>query len=135
MTSQSDLTDLSPEERCNYGFARVRDIAFDSVQTLWRKRKAHGTTQAQVAAAIGKDVAWVSRNLRGPGNWTLRTLGAFVEALDGQIEIVVTPHEDIKPANWHAYCDYEAPLSDGNLPRMPPQTAITDANLAYITVS
>lgn len=96
MTFPSDLTSLSPEERCNYGFARVRDIAFDSVQALWRIRKIAGVTQSQLAAAIGKDEAWVSRNLRGPGNWTLRTLGAFIEALDGEIEITITPHEDIK---------------------------------------
>jgi hypothetical protein len=66
-------------------------------------------TQKQIADAIGKDTGWVSRNLRGPGNWTLRTVGAFVEALDGEIEISIRPLEEpVTPRkNFHAYAGYE----------------------------
>jgi hypothetical protein len=65
--------------------------------------------QIDVAKAIGRDRAWVSRNLRGPGNWTLRTIGELVEALDGELEIRVYGMEDPLPVktNYHAYAGYE----------------------------
>jgi hypothetical protein len=90
----------------------VRDIAFDAVQSLWRRRQAEGMTQAQLAETIGKDAGWVSRNLRGPGNWTARTVGAFVVGLNGEIEITVHALEDPLPirSNYHAYSGYEVPL-------------------------
>lgn len=91
MTLQSDLT---PSERADYGFARVRDVAFDAIIALWRRRKEEGMKQFDIAAAIGKDEGWVSRKLRGPGNWTLRVMGEFVEALNGEIEIKVHAMED-----------------------------------------
>ena len=51
-------------------------------------------TQKDLAAKIGRDPAWISRKLHGPGNWTLRTIGAFVVALNGEIEIKVHALED-----------------------------------------
>lgn len=81
MPIPSDLNSLSPKELRDYGFARVRDAAFDAVQSLWARRQAEGMTQADLVAAIDADAGWVSKNLRGPGNWTLRTFGAFVESL------------------------------------------------------
>ena len=62
----------------DYGFVRLRDQAFDAVLTLWRKRKDAGVTQKELADAIGRDEGWVSRNLRAPGNWTLRTIGELI---------------------------------------------------------
>jgi hypothetical protein len=109
MTIRSDLADLTPKERDQYGFARVRDIAFDAVQSLWRRRRAEGITQVDLANAIGRDTAWVSKNLRGPGNWTLRTFGALVEGLGGAAEIIVRAAED-PPAvrtNYDAYLDFD----------------------------
>jgi hypothetical protein len=98
MPFQSNLPSaMSAEELATYGFARVRDIAFDAVQSLWRRRQAEGMTQAQLAETIGKDAGWVSRNLRGPGNWTARTVGAFVVGLNGEIEITVHALEDPLP--------------------------------------
>jgi hypothetical protein len=77
----------------DYGFARVRDVAFDAVMDLWRKRQNDGVTQKDIAERLDKDPAWVSRQLKGPGNWTLRTFGALVEALEGEAEITVYPIE------------------------------------------
>lgn len=103
---------MTGEELATFGFARLRDLAFDAVQSLWRRRQAAGMTQAQLAQAIGKDTGWVSRNLRGPGNWTMKTIGAFVIGLNGEIEISVHALEDPLPirSNYDAYCGYEIPL-------------------------
>lgn len=94
MTSPSDVGQLEPRERAQYGVARFRDLAFDAVQTLWRRRQAAGMKQSDLATAIGRDRGWVSKNLRAPGNWTLRTIGELIEAMDGEIEIVVYGIED-----------------------------------------
>jgi transcriptional regulator with XRE-family HTH domain len=103
------LSDLTPKELEAYGFARVRDIAFDAVRELWHRRQAGGMSQQDFAARIGRDPAWVSRSLRGPGNWTLRTIGAFVAGLDGEIEITVNGLEDPihDRRNTDAYSGYE----------------------------
>jgi transcriptional regulator with XRE-family HTH domain len=109
MTSPSDLTALSPEQRREYGFARVRDVAFDAVSALWQRRQSEGMSQLDVANALGSDPGWVSKNLRGPGNWTLRTFGALVEALNGDAQIIVRAANDPLPviSNYHAYVGYE----------------------------
>lgn len=93
----------------DYGFARARDIAFDAVQSLWRRRKESGLKQIDVAHAIGRSPTWVNRSLHGPGNWTLRTLGELVQGMNGEVEIIVHGIEDAPLArpNFHAYADYE----------------------------
>ena len=109
MTSPSvDNPNLQPREVADYGFARARDIAFDAVSALWRKRRAEGMKQIQLAKSIGRDSGWVSRNLRGPGNWTLRTLGELVEGLDGELTITVYPLESApsRRDNYSAYHDF-----------------------------
>jgi transcriptional regulator with XRE-family HTH domain len=134
MPIPSDLTHLTPQERQEYGFARVRDIAFDAVQELWQRRRAEGVTQSDLATALDRDTGWVSRNLRGPGNWTFRTFGALLEALGGEPQIKVRAIEDPLPrTNYHAYVGYEreiamtdiqsAPLSPG--PVTSPQPSVT----------
>jgi transcriptional regulator with XRE-family HTH domain len=109
MTSQSKQSVTISNDRADYGFARVRDVAYDAVMDLWRRRKAEGMTQAQLADALGGDTGWLSRNLRGPGNWTLRTVGRFVEALNGEVELKIHGLEDPLPVppNYHAYIGYE----------------------------
>lgn len=111
MTSQSNRVRLTPKERRRYGLARARDLAFDAVQTLWRRRRSEGMKQLDIANAIDREPAWVSRNLRAPGNWTLRTLGELVEGLGGELEIKVHAMEDKPetPQNYSAYAGYEPP--------------------------
>jgi transcriptional regulator with XRE-family HTH domain len=113
MTSQSKQIVMTPSQRADYGFSRVRDVAYDAVMDLWRRRKAEGMTQAQLADALGGDAGWLSRNLRGPGNWTLRTVGRFVEALNGEVELKVHGLEDPLPSppNYHAYIGYEPEIT------------------------
>ena len=94
MTSRSDICPLIQREQGDYGFARVRDQAFDAVQVLWRRRQAEGMRQKDIAVFLGRKPAWVSRNLGAPGNWTLRTFGDFMQALGGEAEINVHAVED-----------------------------------------
>ena len=117
MTTPSELNSLTPQELRDYGFARVRDAAFDSVSSLWARRQTEGMTQADLVTAIAADAGWVSKNLRGPGNWTLRTFGALVEALGGEAEIRVRAAEDPLPirSNYHAYVEYPETTSTAYL--------------------
>jgi transcriptional regulator with XRE-family HTH domain len=105
MPSRSDTEKLN---RANYGFARVRDVAFDAISDLWRRREAEGVKQKEIAEALGRDPGWVSKNLRGPGNWTLRTIGELVEVLGGEIVIKVYALEDPLESrdNYDAYLGY-----------------------------
>lgn len=91
-----------------FGFARARDKAFAAIRDLWRVRQQEGVTQAEVAARLGRDPAWVCRKLSGPSNWTLRTFGDLADALDGEIEISISDLKNAEGAgNSDAYCDYD----------------------------
>ena len=113
-------SDLSPGELEAFGFARARDAAFNAVRDLWKRRRGQGMTQKDLAARIGRDPAWVSRKLQGPGNWTLRTTGAFVVALNGEIEIKVhaleDPTEELSnyPGAYEGYGSAKAVEKDGS---------------------
>jgi hypothetical protein len=78
------------------------------VRLLWERRKEEGWTQKGVAEEIGRDPAWISRSLSAPGNWTLRTIGAFTQALNGEVEIKIVALEDAvdMPSNFDAYEEY-----------------------------
>lgn len=104
MTSTSNLPPMSKREQAEYAYAVARDTAFEAVRDLWLRRSAEGMSQAELARALDRDPGWVSKNLRGPGNWTLRTLAEFIAALDAEIEITAHALEDTDyPAqNYHA---------------------------------
>jgi hypothetical protein len=100
-----------------YGTTRIRNEAFEQVQLLWDRRKRAGWTQKRIADLLDRDPAWVSRNLNAPGNWTLRTFGAFTQALDGEVDIKITALEDAvdTPSNFDAYEGYTTNDIDGNI--------------------
>lgn len=125
MISRSEQTEPKPRERADYGFARVRDLAFDAVRLLWNRRREAGLKQTDIANAIGRDPAWVSRSLRAPGNWTLRTIGELVEAMDGEIEMVIHANEDTaaRGTNFDAYDGYQK-----NSAGYPPPSAMRDGS-------
>lgn len=99
------MTSASNAMRLQYGEARARDLSFMAVLALWRKRKAAGMTQSEFAERLGRDTGWLSKKLKGPANWTTKTLGQMVEALDGELEITV--HDRLQPLdqpdNFDAY--------------------------------
>jgi hypothetical protein len=119
MTSRSEISPLMQREQGDYGFARVRDQAFDAVQTLWRRRQAEGMRQKDIAAFLGRKPAWVSRNLSAPGNWTLRTFGEFMQALGGEAEIRAHAVEDAAGGarNHDAYDGYAPSRGEGPMPK------------------
>ena len=108
MTLISSIGPMTPKDQAAYETARIRDLAFDAVHSLWCRRQKSGLTQAALAEAIGRDEAWVSRTLKGPGNWTVRTLGTLVGGLGGEVEITVHALEDPLGSrlNYDAYEDY-----------------------------
>lgn len=102
------LDELNNAERREMGALRVRDAAFDAVLRLWKQRKNEGLTQKELSDFLEKDPAWVSKNLSGPGNWTLKTIGAFAEALNGHIDINITPIEQLRcDANYDFYLEFD----------------------------
>ena len=116
MTSPSRSVVRPHRDLADYGVARFRDLVFDAVLTLWRRRQTEGWTQKRVAEAIGRDPAWVSRNLRAPGNWTLQTAGELVQGLRGEAQVIVAALEDPLQftSNHDAYNAY-----DGYRPQQP----------------
>ena len=106
--SPLSLVPLDGGDASDFGLARVRDLAFDSVIGLWRKRRAEGMTQRDLLKRMRSSPATLSRNLRAPGNWTMRTFGELVQALGGRVTITVEAAEDVEhgTVNHDAYDGY-----------------------------
>lgn len=134
MSSLSELAPLSPKDRAEFGVARAKSIAFDAVHALWRKRKAQGKSQAELAKVLGKDEGWLSKTLRGPSNWTIRTLGELVEILDGDLEITIRAAEDVvdSKSNYNVYSEYENTI---RLPPLIPEKPIHHRDQSTLGVS
>ncbi|MBY5820402.1 hypothetical protein HFN60_32965 [Rhizobium leguminosarum] len=124
--------ETSNEEIRQRGYLKARDEAFNAVYKLWCKRIEEGVSQKDIAEFLGRDAAWVSRALRGPANWTMRTFGELVEALDGVIEIGIVPVEDLPLDNYDIYEELH-----GSVQKLTPissESSIQGANY-MITVS
>ncbi len=123
MTSQYSFSQLTPRELSDYRYARIRDVAFDAIKSLWQRRKAEGMKQTDLAQLLDADPATISRNLRGPGNWTLRTISDLTAALRGEVELTVRAAEDLAPnrLNYDAYAGFD----DTTKPRI--RSVIDDA--------
>ncbi len=125
MISKFNPVDPIVSSNNDYGFARVRDIAFDAVQKLWRRRQSEGMKQTDLAVKLGRDTAWVSRKLSAPGNWTLRTLGEFAHALDGEAKIEIVGLEDQLNlrSNYDAYAAHKGQMPQLGAPviKLEPQ--------------
>ena len=118
MNSQSNtgilVADLQKRDLADYGVAKFQDQVFDAVLALWRRRQLEGWVQKHVAEMIDRDPSWVSKNLRAPGNWTLRIAAELIQGLGGEAEIRVTALEDAidTPSNFDAYEGYLSENSD-----------------------
>jgi hypothetical protein len=121
----------------DYGLARARDKAFDAVRALWAKRQSEGVKLKDVAQRIGADKGWVSKQLSGPGNWTLRTFGALVEGMDGEIDISVSPIE-LAPSSRPNYDAYDIRASvefEGQVPKIAERRDATTSQIVEVTFS
>jgi len=130
MTPHSALNPMTPKDRAKYGAALAKSAAFDAVFNLLRRRNAEGRTQIQIAEAIGADTGWLSKQFIGPRNWTMETFGALVEALDGEVEIVVRAMEDPLPSrpNYDAYLGYGMPNIIAASTKSVPPSTVTPAS-------
>lgn len=122
---------LPSEDKRRLAFLRVRDAAFDAITALWKLRRAQGMTQKDIAKALDRDPAWVSRNLAGPANWTLKTFGELLEALDGHAAIAAVPLESVPQGNFDIYDDseYEAAILE------PVEVTLTQRPKGSVVVS
>lgn len=133
--------DFSPKENASYGQERAKSTAHLAVRELFYRRIKEGLTQEHIAKEIGKDPAWVSRVIKGPGNWTLKTLGALVVALDGILTIRVTAREDDKTcqhSNADAYfiADTELhPIAPAEQLQQAPTGDLMPSSLMDLTVN
>lgn len=107
MSPKTPETSMSSdgEMRALVGAERARHVAYEAIIDLWLKRQAEGLRKKDIATALSKHPAWVTRALAGPANWQIETLGALVEALNGVMEISVTPVEDVHLGNFDFYAD------------------------------
>jgi hypothetical protein len=134
MNSKSDLNEMTPHDLADYGFARARDVAFDAVKELWKRRRSEGMKQIDLANILKRDPGWISKALRGPGNWTMRTFGELVAGMGGEIEIAIHAIEDPLPErpNYHAYAGYELQISEPTEgPNMRAQTVSTSYSTEF----
>jgi len=98
---------MSPKDRAQYGAALAKSAAFDAVYGLWRRRSLEGWTKARVAANVGVDEGWLSKQFIGPRNWTMDSFGTLIVGLDGEASITVRAAEDqISRVNYDAYDAY-----------------------------
>ena len=90
-----------------FGSARARHQAYGAIRKLWALRQSQGMTQSDLIDLTGKNKSWISRNLSGPSNWTLRTFGEFADALGGEIVIQVKDlYAQPSKANGDIYSGY-----------------------------
>ncbi len=106
MISLSTASPMSPSDRAQYGAAVARDVAFDAILSLWRRRDSEKWTRKRAAESIGKDEGWFSKQFQGPRNWTMETFGALVMALDGDVQIIVKAIEDVIQSHGNNYDAY-----------------------------
>lgn len=79
---------LTDAERAGGRTAARIDVAA-AVWTLWdRIRKERDLDQQWLADRLGKSKSRVSRLLKGPGNWTLDTVGDLLEAMEASFTCV-----------------------------------------------
>jgi transcriptional regulator with XRE-family HTH domain len=93
-------------------------VVQEKLRTLLKERIALGTTQRQVAEALGIEQAHVSRFLNGRGNFHLSTLNQVLRFLDLDVEDLIPVEEMVRrvPTLDYANSDYtDVPVLKGKL--------------------
>jgi hypothetical protein len=102
---------MTPDDKYQHGAAIAKDAAFDAVYELWNRRRSESNWMQKTAAeSIGRDEGWLSKQFNGPRNWTMETFGALVQALNGEITIIVRAMEDVlarQKDNYDAYAEMD----------------------------
>ena len=95
-------------------------------EAFLENQKKSGLTQEKLAEKLGKNKAFVSRTLKSRENLTLRTVAAFLWALDKKIKINITDINDI------AREDAEKTFSGFNIVSLPPPPAPDETYLKRV---
>lgn len=78
---------ISPRQRT---YARlIGEVRRALNEALIEENKAHGLTKSKIAATLGKNKSFVSRQLNGTGNMTLETLADLAYALNRPVKIAI----------------------------------------------
>ena len=96
-----------PKHRASIAAARL-SLAF--TEDLIHRMDAMGMTRAQLARAIDKSPAYVSKILNGDTNFTLETMAALAEAVDGTMHVRLCGNDD--RVMWVAHTLDHAPRDD-----------------------
>ena len=93
MKTQETFDDIwertaSPEE-----YAADKNI-LSFIIGLNRLMEFRGLTRKDFAERLGTSKAYVTRIFKGNGNFTINTMTRMVHALDGTLDILVTPREE-----------------------------------------
>jgi transcriptional regulator with XRE-family HTH domain len=130
--STLSVPELSKSGRVEYMVARTQDEAFDAVKALWRRRQAEGLTLKDLAERIDGDSGRLSKHLKGPSNWTIKTYAKLVAALGGEPRIgIIVPEDHIaqnRRDNYDVYFSYES--DDGSDTASPLRKSSTQGVLS-----
>lgn len=93
---------LSPFE-VGYLTAVAQDSAYDTVMRIFREESARDgrITRAFLARRTGMNPAQITRNLAGPGNWTLETYAKLLAAMGYVPKIEASKFTDLRWNNEH----------------------------------
>lgn len=76
--------------------AEARQRAFSVLRKAWKRRSAEGFTANELATALGRDKAQVSRVLNGHSpTMTLETLALFLDGMGYRLRIDCEADEDV----------------------------------------
>ncbi len=88
-------TSVIPERHVFYFRQRYRNRIFQSVVAFFAEMaEKHGLTKRDVAIALGKDPAQITRWLSGPGNWTLDTVSDLLLAMNAELDHEIVRLDD-----------------------------------------
>lgn len=87
MMPSNNVPRYDAEERDFLGETLARRIFGAIYAALILRKSDQGLTRAAIGDRTGRDKTGVSKILRGPGNWTIKTISDMANALDLDVEV------------------------------------------------
>ncbi len=73
----------------------MEHAVLDFTEELWRHMEERGVSRAELARRLGTSPAYVTKALRGEGNFTLSTMVRFALALDQRVAVHLAPTHSV----------------------------------------